>query len=293
MHHSYPISSLLIGTIEEIDAHKIKQPDFLFHGGERHENEQLIESIRKNGLLQPIIVRIKEDFFEIVVGCRRYNACRALGIRKIVCQIVELDDKSAFEVSLTENLQRRSLDPVEEAKAFKAYVEDFGWGGLTELATRISKSTSYVCKRLALLELPAGLLQRIRESDIKLSTAEELIPLKDSNKISQVSDIIIRNHCSSRQARRLVKISQDGQADIYADEDLEPLYNSDKIADIEFKSQRSFDKSITALKIAKNKIVNIIESVEDNWIVYEILMQHKNMLSSQIDILIREKRKLG
>ena len=67
---------------------------------------------------------------------------------------------------------------------------------------------------------------------------------------------------------------------------------SDSISDIELKAQRSFDKSITALKIAMNKISGIVEAVEDNWIVYEILMQHKNMLNAQIDVLIREKKKL-
>jgi ParB family chromosome partitioning protein len=66
----------------------------------------------------------------------------------------------------------------------------------------------------------------------------------------------------------------------------------DKIVDIELNAERSFDKSITALKMALSKISSIVEAVEDNWIVYEILMQHKNMLNAQIDVLIREKKKL-
>jgi ParB family chromosome partitioning protein len=68
--------------------------------------------------------------------------------------------------------------------------------------------------------------------------------------------------------------------------------NDDKIVDIDKKVQRSFDKSIVALKIATSRLATIIESMEDNWVVYEILMQHKNMLHSQIDLLIKEKKKL-
>ena len=116
-----------------------------------------------------------------------------------------MDDKSAFEVSLTENIQRKSLDPIEEAKAFKAYVDDLGWGGLTELASKISKSPSYVCKRLALLNLPAELLEKVRMYDIHPSTAEELLPLKDSRDQHRLADAIICNAYSSREARKMVK----------------------------------------------------------------------------------------
>ena len=187
MRKAFTTSNLLIGIIEEVDIHKIKQPDIMFYGGDRKANNELVSSIQRNGLLHPIVVRTKGSFFEIIAGCRRYDACRALGLRKIICHVVEMDDKSAFEVSLTENIQRKSLDPIEEAKAFKAYVDDLGWGGLTELASKISKSPSYVCKRLALLNLPDELLEKVRMYDINPSTAEELLPLKDSRDQHQIS----------------------------------------------------------------------------------------------------------
>ena len=132
MQRAFSTSNLLIGIIEEVDVHKIRQPDITFYGDARIETSELVNSIRQNGLLHPIVVRTKGSFFEIIAGCRRYNACRTLGFRKIICHVVEMDDKSAFEVSLTENIQRRSLDPIEEAKAFRTYVDELGWGGLTE-----------------------------------------------------------------------------------------------------------------------------------------------------------------
>jgi ParB family chromosome partitioning protein len=279
-------SSLLIGIIEEIEVHRIKLPPLTFYGADRTETSELVDSIRQNGLLNPIIVRTRRNFFEIIAGCRRYKACRKLGLRKIICHVVELDDKSAFEISLIENIQRRSLDPIEEARAFKGYVDDRGWGSLTELASKISKSTAYICKRLSLLELPEELLKQVSSYQLCPSTAEELIPLKDFNERHRIAGLVIKNGYSSRQTRKLVKASQE---EVNRDDFVS---YQDKIVDVELKAARSFDKSITALKIAMSKISSIAEAVDDNWIVYEILLQHKNTLNSQIDVLIREKKKL-
>jgi ParB family transcriptional regulator, chromosome partitioning protein len=65
-------------------------------------------------------------------------------VKKIPCHILELDDKNAFEISLVENIHRKTLSPIEEAEAFKAYISDFGWGGMSDLATKIGKSKSYI-----------------------------------------------------------------------------------------------------------------------------------------------------
>jgi ParB family transcriptional regulator, chromosome partitioning protein len=281
-------SSLLIGIIEEIELHRIKFPKLSFYGVDRTETPELIDSIRKNGLLHPIIVRTRGNFFEIIAGCRRYDACKKLGLRKIICHVVELDDRSAFEVSLIENIQRKSLDPIEEARAFRNYVEDCGWGGLTELASKISKSPAYICKRLSLLELPEELLKQVSSYRMYLSTAEELIPIKDTHERHRIAGLVIKNGYSSRQTRKLVRASQVGPDS----DDGELISYQDKIVDLELKAARSFDKSISALKIAMSKISSIAEAVEDNWIIYEILLQHKNMLNAQIDVLIREKKKL-
>ncbi len=128
-----------------------------------HQIPELASSIRQKGLLQPIIVPIKDDHFEIVAGNRRYEACKSLGWRKITCHIEELDDREAFEIALMENIQRSTLNPVDEAKAFQSYVSNFGWGGVTDLASKIGKSVSYVTKRIALLTLPPDVISSIRE----------------------------------------------------------------------------------------------------------------------------------
>ena len=107
-----------------------------------------------DGLLEPIVVRPVENGSEVVAGNRRLEACRRLKMHRIPCHIVELDDREAFEVSLVENVQHETMNPVDEARAFKRYVDDYGYGGVSELARKIDKSQEYVSNRLRLLKLP-------------------------------------------------------------------------------------------------------------------------------------------
>jgi ParB family chromosome partitioning protein len=287
-------SSLILGIIEELDIFKVKAPGTSLYGSERLAIQELIASIKVNGLLQPIIVRTKENYYEIVAGTRRYNACRSLGWRKIVCHIVELDDKEAFEVSLTENIQRKTLDVIEEARAFKTYVDNFGWGGITDLSLKIGKSPSYIYKRMSLLDLPPDTIQAIQQSLIKASAAEELASIKDTNQRDQIADLLTKKRISCRKIRELSHNSGATGSVYDYDKELsnQDIFYQDKIATIDAEAQRSFDKSIIAIKIAISKIASIIEDIEGNWIVYEVLMQHKNVLNSQVDLLIKEKRKL-
>jgi ParB family chromosome partitioning protein len=184
---------------------------------------------------------------------------------------------------------------LEEAKAFRLYVQDFGFGGINDLAKRIGKSPSYICKRLNLLDLPGELLQGIQNLSIKPSVAEELLPVHDDNKRKTIAKIILKDQLNTKETRDLV--NQVNKESFYFDNSdsksncFDVLYR-DAIIDIDTMAQRAFDKSITTLKIATNKIANIIDDVEDNWIIYEILMQHKNMLNNQIDLLIKQKKKI-
>jgi len=123
----------LIGSIEDIETSDLAPGQNTLRSTIESVHE-LALSIKQNGLLQPIVVRATDKHFEIIAGNRRFKACKMLGLKKISCHIVELDDKSAFEISLIENVQRRSLNPVEEGLAFKRYVHEFGWGGISQLA---------------------------------------------------------------------------------------------------------------------------------------------------------------
>ena len=276
---------MIAGLIEDIDIYKIRQPPEYYRSNSINLND-LATSIRLKGLLQPVIVRTRQDgYFEIVAGNRRLQACKSLGWRKIISHIVELDDRQAFEISLIENIHRKTLNPIEEAYAFRSYVRELGWGGISDLAAKIGKSVSYVDKRLKMLELPPEVIESISNSTISSSIAEELCFVDDSRMQREFAKIVKKDKISCRQARNLIKEFKDSSSF-----DANPSIST--MAEMYERTQRSFDKSITALKIAMNKLAAIIEQTEDNWVVYEILMQHKSMLSAQIDLLIKEKKKL-
>jgi ParB family chromosome partitioning protein len=290
------ISARTGGLLVDIDIYRIRHSPLFSRRVSFSKNvyksllSDLTKSIAQQGLLQPIIVRTKNrtDYFEIVAGNRRYEACMALGWRKIICHVLELEDREAFEVTLIENIQRENLNPIQEAHAFKIYVNEFGWGGITHLASKLGKSVSYVDKRIRLLNSPAELIESVSNHSISPSTAEELVHLNDEGTIHEFVGMINQKRLSSRKVRQLVKEHIEFSSSSMYDF----KQNDYKIVDIDRKVQRSFDKSIVALRIAMSRLATIIESMEDNWVVYEILMQHKNMLHSQIDLLIKEKKKL-
>ena len=287
MSRLFSSSPLILGLIEDIDINSIKPSPHLYRNA-TDDVSDLAVSIQDKGVLQPILVRSRDSYYEIIAGHRRYKACKFLGWRKIICHVIELDDKEAFEVSLIENIQRKTFQPKEEALAFKDYVINFGWGGISDLATKISKSTSYVQRRIKLLELPEDILDSISNSSISTTAAEELLSLKSKPEQSQLSQLVFKNRLSSRKVRELVKNFKESSLDNQKGFP-SPLGT---IVDIDRKTLRAFDKSIIALKGALNKFGGVISEVEDNWIAYEILMQHKNMLNNQIDLLIKQKKKL-
>jgi ParB family transcriptional regulator, chromosome partitioning protein len=164
--------------------------------------QELSLSIKKHGLLQPIIVRPVDSGFEIVAGHRRFHACKLLLWRAIPSYVKELSDMAAFEIQLVENIQRETLNAVEEARAFEMYVTEYGWGGVTKLANTIMKSEQYVSSRLQLLKLPKSVLERVISGQLKVSHALELITMKgNSNEI--VADSIVEENMSIKEIRRL------------------------------------------------------------------------------------------
>lgn len=162
---------------------------------------ELSRSIKKHGLLQPIIVRPINLGFEIVAGHRRFQACKLLRWKTIPAMVKDASDKDAFEIQLVENIQRKTLDPIEEAQAFKVYVTDYGWGGVTYLADTIMKSEQYVSSRLQLLNLPQNVTDRVKSGKLKVSHAFELLGL-EGKILESMSDDIINKNMSVKDIRR-------------------------------------------------------------------------------------------
>ena len=161
-------------------------------------------SIKEHGLLQPIVIRPLEHGFEIVAGHRRFTACRSMRWRFIPCKIRDLSDKQAYEIQLTENIQRKSMDPIEEAEAYQKYVNEYGWGGVSDLGQKIGKSEEYVSHRMQLLKLPDEVREKIVQSDLSVSQALELTNVDASLK-SEFVDEIVNNKLTVKQIRVMKK----------------------------------------------------------------------------------------
>lgn len=236
-------------------------------------------SIQEKGLLQPLVVRPLEEGFEVVAGNRRLKACRMLGLKKVPCYVVGLDEKQAYEVSLVENLQRNSLNTIEEARAFRRYVDEYGYGGVSELARQIGKSEPYVSKRLGLLDLPKEVQEDIIRRRIAPSVAEELSVLDPG----EVTRLVGRYAKGIRRSdvRRTVKGLKSAEADIGVHG-----YTLEEAA--LRKIDRAMSKCIASLKVSMMQIDDIVDNIkEEEWFVQrEALVHCRWMIHGFIDNII-------
>jgi ParB family chromosome partitioning protein len=285
----------LSGIVEDIDISKIAESKFLLRNATKDNVKELSRSVIEHGLINPIVVRVKDEFkYEIVAGNRRYIACKNLGYKKMSCHVIELDDKGAFEISLIENIQRKTLHQVEEGQAFYKYISEFGWGGASDLSRKIGKSVSYITRRMRLLELPADVIESITSAEITTSAAEELLALKDKTKQSEFTKIISERNLSVKQIRNLLnnKVIDIGYSFGEVDSSFADKNNRNSC-----KHDRVIDKSISILRIAMTRLSDLIldmdedEEEDANWLLHEVMMRHRIMLHQQIDQLIKQKYK--
>jgi ParB family chromosome partitioning protein len=282
------ISNELLGSFEDITISDISGPYYLLRDGLQGIDE-LASSIADVGLLHPITVAIDSNHkFKIVSGNRRYSACKRLGWKRIPCHLIEVNDKTAYEIALIENIQRRTLSPIEEARAYRQYVEQAGWGGMSELSKQIGKSVSHISRRISLLELPNDVLMLISDSLMTVGSAEELSSVASKEKQSKLAKLIATKGLPITKIRELKKEQNYSNDDYFSymsqyNHNLPQLYLDFAI--------KSFDRSIIALKLAKSKLLSLIEKKEAHWLLREILLQHKGSLDNQIDILIKQKIK--
>jgi len=249
----------------------------------------LMLSIQDKGLLEPIIVRPTEEGFEVVAGMRRYEACRKLGLRRVPAHVVELDDREAFEVSLLENIQRKTLNPIEEARAFRNYVEEFGYGGETELARRIGKSQEYVSRRIGLLSLPQRVQDQVMRRRIAPSVAQELTLLNDDD-AEEMADKIGSQDLSFREVRRMIRKKQSVE-----DHEEEAGFRASDPESLERRVRRvsrELNVAVASLGAAIVRLGEVADGLEDEWLVRESIFVCRDNLREQIDNLTRLKRKV-
>ncbi len=241
-------------------------------------------SIGDKGVLQPLVVRPAANGFEVVSGNRRLRACRKLGLKKVPCYVLGLDPKQAYEASLIENLQRRALNPLEEARAFKRYVDDFGYGGVSELARRIGKSQPYVSRRLALLNLPKEAQEALVSRQITPGVAEELAFL-DPSDVSAKFQLLTRGDATRSEVRK--RIDQLKRAEMGEGGATLPGEAAHR------KIRRAMSRSMASLKVCMMQIDDAIDSLdEDEWPARrDALIRYRSQLHQFIDEIIAMQKR--
>jgi len=167
--------------------------------------EELAASIRQHGVIQPVVVRPRADgLYELVAGERRWRACRLAGIKEIPAVVRDLNEREMAEVALIENLQREDLNPLEEARAYRALIEEHG---LTqeEVAARVGKSRPVIANALRLLQLPSAVQEMLRRGEITAGHARGLLTLEDEGSQVELAARIARDNLSVRQVEELVR----------------------------------------------------------------------------------------
>jgi len=170
--------------------------------------EELSESIAQHGVLQPITVRrLDSGYYQIVAGERRWRAARMAGLSEVPVRIVEADDRTAQELALVENLQRENLNPMEEARGYRALMDDFG---LTQESVSISvgKSRPAVANALRLLSLQPEIVEFLEKGALSSGHARALLPLEDKCLQLDAAKRIVEKGLSVRQAETLVAALQ-------------------------------------------------------------------------------------
>ncbi len=194
------------GPYMELPLHRIEpNPNQPRKNFDPEELENLAESIRVHGVMQPLTVRqTPGDFYEIIAGERRWRASRMAGLSKIPCVIIEADDKKAMELALIENLQRQDLNPVEEAMGYQQLMSEHAMTQ-EEMANRVGKSRSAVANSLRLLGLTPKCLEQLREGKLTAGHARAVLSLKNEKLQQEAAQKIINLGLSVRQAELLCK----------------------------------------------------------------------------------------
>jgi len=166
--------------------------------------QELAESIREKGILEPLLVRRTDQGYELIVGERRWRAAQKAGLREVPVLVKEVGGRDAFEISLIENLQREDLNPIEEAEAFKHLIEEFNISQ-DDLSKRIGKDRTTITNTLRLLKLPLEVRNQLLQNRITSGHARALLSLENKEKQKELCALIIKKGLSVREAERLAK----------------------------------------------------------------------------------------
>ena len=165
---------------------------------------ELADSIRQFGILQPLLVKKKEDYYEIIAGERRWRAAKLAGIKEVPVIIKEFTDQEVVEISLIENIQRENLNPIEEAQAYRRLMEEFHMKQ-DEIAERVAKSRTAVTNSIRLLKLDARVQKMVVDEMLSTGHARAILSIEDPEQQYTAAQQIFDEKLSVRETEKLVK----------------------------------------------------------------------------------------
>ena len=195
---SEPEASLPIASI-------VTNPDQPRKSFDETQLSELSDSIKQNGVLQPILVRKKGDMYEIVAGERRYQASKLAGLKEIPAIVRDIDDAEVFQLALIENLQRSDLTPIEEARGYRQLLDT---KGLTQegLAKILSKSRSAIANTLRLMDLPQEVQDMMEEGQITAGHARAILAVPTEEGRIKLAQKVVAENLTVRQTENLAPL---------------------------------------------------------------------------------------
>ena len=236
---------------------------------------ELADSIKQVGILQPLIVQKRNDYYEIIAGERRWRAAKQAGIKEIPVIIKEYTDQEIVEISLIENIQRENLNPIEEAQAYKRLLNEFRLKQ-DEVAERVSKSRTAVTNSMRLLKLDERVQQMVIDEMLTTGHARALISIEDRDLQFQMANQIFDNKLSVRETEKLVrKLGEEKEETTKTKEpDVEVIYRNleEKVKEILGTKVQISHKKNNSGKIEieyysneeLERIIELLESVQNH-----------------------------
>ena len=171
--------------------------------------QELAESIKEHGIIQPIVVRKKEKKYEIIAGERRFRATKLAGLKEIPAIVKEMTEQQMMEVAILENLQREDLTPIEEAEAYSSLIENLNFTQ-DALAKRLGKSRPHIANHIRLLQLPEDVRKLMNEGVLSMGHGRALLGLKNKGRIAEIAQKVIAQSLNVRQLESLVHQLNEG-----------------------------------------------------------------------------------
>ena len=236
---------------------------------EKETLDELTNSIRERGIIQPLIVRKSDeqvDMFELIAGERRWQAAQTAGLHEVPVIVIEADNLKSLELAIVENVQRQDLNAIDEAESYKNLIDNFGYDQ-EKVSKFIGKSRSYISNSLRLLTLPEKLIDMVRNDKISQGHARVLIGLENA---LHIAEKIIKKKLSVRQSENLVRLVKKSPNKIYKPRDANIIAAEKELTDklgmkVLLKNKKNNTGSLIFEYKAYDQLDRLIDIIKSNY----------------------------